>query len=160
TSSQIQYDSSPPPENGLEGENPTGQHSGPGPGFLLARGTPPKTLGALISSSGQVLNAGILTPLTRGNPDDTSKISVTDYATLVAIKSGAGSQTITLTGYGEYQVKAVMVSDGSVLIVGLPLEDINSTQTELTWVFIAVAGGGLLAAGVIGALTIRRTLRP
>jgi two-component system OmpR family sensor kinase len=50
--------------------------------------------------------------------------------------------------------------DGDVSIAGLPLSGVHETVTRLTVIIAAVAAGGLLLAGIAGALIVRLTLRP
>jgi two-component system OmpR family sensor kinase len=61
---------------------------------------------------------------------------------------------------GDYRLRAVTQPDGDVSIAGLPLSGVHATVTRLTVVIAAVAAGGLLLAGIAGALIVRLTLRP
>ena len=61
---------------------------------------------------------------------------------------------------GDYRLRAVRAPDGDVSIAGLPLSGVHDTVTRLTVIIAAVAAGGLLLAGIAGALIVRLTLRP
>ncbi len=61
---------------------------------------------------------------------------------------------------GDYRLRAVRTPDGDVSVAGLPLSGVHETVTRLTVIITAVAAGGLLLAGIAGALIVRLTLRP
>jgi two-component system OmpR family sensor kinase len=61
---------------------------------------------------------------------------------------------------GDYRLRATSTPDGDTSVTGLPLSGVHATVTRLTIVIAAVAAGGLLLAGIAGALIVRLTLRP
>jgi two-component system, OmpR family, sensor kinase len=68
--------------------------------------------------------------------------------------------TRELPGLGEYRLIAAKAPDGDVIITGLPLAPLHSAQYQLAAVETGVSLVTLILAALLGALTIRRTLRP
>ncbi|MEB4615210.1 HAMP domain-containing protein, partial [Leucobacter sp. M11] len=60
---------------------------------------------------------------------------------------------------GEYRVQGAVIN-GSVVIVGLPLGDVQSTVSGLAWRVAGVALVGVIVLATIGTVLIRRELRP
>jgi two-component system OmpR family sensor kinase len=67
---------------------------------------------------------------------------------------------VTIAGLGEFRVVGRAVSDGDVLITGLPLADVQRTVQQIIVVELVVAAAGIVLATAGGALIIRRALRP
>ena len=87
-------------------------------------------------------------------------LTAAEAAVLAAVEPDAKPQTVDLGKRGDYRVVATAVSDGEVLVTGLPL---GSTQTALLRLMaVGVAAGvlGLLVAGIAAYVVIGRTLRP
>jgi two-component system OmpR family sensor kinase len=68
--------------------------------------------------------------------------------------------TQTLGDLGEYRLIASDGKPGDLLITGLPLAEVNATVMRLGFIFGGVAVAGLIIAGLVGALIVRRTLHP
>jgi two-component system OmpR family sensor kinase len=68
--------------------------------------------------------------------------------------------TVDVSGVGTYRVLATTQPNGSVVVTGLPLHDVDATVTHLAVVGGSVAGGAIVLAGLVGALIIGLTLRP
>jgi two-component system OmpR family sensor kinase len=68
--------------------------------------------------------------------------------------------TATLGSLGDYRVTAIRARDGSVLITGIPLGDVQAILLTSELILGGAAGVGLLAAGVAGTILVRRTMRP
>jgi two-component system, OmpR family, sensor kinase len=128
--------------------------AGYGPGFLVAPGQGQGTLGAMIDTDG-TLHAAVLD--SAGTP---TQLNDRQKARLVAIPVDAHPHTVDVgSGLGSYRLLAQRTSRG-VLITGLPLNSVTSAVYQLAGVVLAVSVIGLLAAAIIGAVIIRRTLRP
>ncbi|WP_081438738.1 sensor histidine kinase [Pseudofrankia asymbiotica] len=121
--------------------------------FLLAQ--PPGTVAARVVN-GKVDASGV-----RTKDDDIAKLPADVADKLAAVPVNRAVQTITLGDLGDYRVMARPVPDGSVVVVSaLPLGEVDATVNQLLIIAGGVAGGGVLLLGVIGAVTVRRTLRP
>jgi two-component system OmpR family sensor kinase len=120
------------------------------------------TLGVLIAPDGGlrdgVLRGGIAP--TQNNPFPSEPVPAEQLAILVNLPTDGHRRSIDLGALGEYRVVSVRSPDGTVLITGLPMDDVSATLWQLGFIFGGVALGGLLLAGGIGAVTIRRTMRP
>ncbi len=69
------------------------------------------------------------------------------------------AQTMTIPGLGDFRVRAEN-SQGRFYIVGLSLDDLTATTTNLILIFVFVTLGALLVAAVVGTLVVRVALRP
>jgi two-component system, OmpR family, sensor kinase len=97
-----------------------------------------------------VISAGTYTQLSSGQ-----------RAVLRDLPADGRAYTRDLGGeLGDYRLRAAVMPDGDVSIAGLPLSGVHATVARLTVVIAAVAAGGLVLAGIAGALIVRLTLRP
>jgi two-component system OmpR family sensor kinase len=122
--------------------------------FLCQRGLPSGLVAAQVVD-GKIENADILE--VGGTP---SPLSASVAAKLATVPVDDEPRTITLGGLGEYRVTARLVPDGSTVVSGLPLKEVNATVYQLILVGGCVASCGVLLLGIVGAVTVRRTLRP
>jgi two-component system OmpR family sensor kinase len=60
----------------------------------------------------------------------------------------------------EYRVVSTREPDGSLAIIGIPMSDVTDTLLNLGYILGGVAFGGLVLAGSVGAVTVRRTMQP
>jgi two-component system, OmpR family, sensor kinase len=79
--------------------------------------------------------------------------------------NGNGSSTFFTVdsapgGNGEFRVRAERLADDSVLMVALPLNDVNSTLHRLLWTETLVTAAVLLGAVGLGLWLVRVGLRP
>jgi two-component system OmpR family sensor kinase len=143
-----------PPGQGDDPGGPGGRppdDGGPSP-FL---GQPDGTLNALVDD-GTVTNAGTLDV-------DTGSLTAlpTDlWSRLAALPADERPRTVDLGALGDYRIVAERTPGGDVRITGLPLADIQQTLWTMVALEAAIAGAGLLLAGLAGAYLIRRSLRP
>ncbi len=63
-------------------------------------------------------------------------------------------------GSDEFRVRAERLADDSVLMVALPLDDVNSTLQRLLWTMVFVTAAVLLGAVGLGLWLVRVGLRP
>ncbi|HVW41388.1 MAG TPA: HAMP domain-containing sensor histidine kinase [Amycolatopsis sp.] len=138
---------------------PAGQHP---PDSLRVPGQGIGTLGVLIQPDGTIRDGvlGGAGPPTADNPFPSRQVPDEELQTLVHLPTDGRKRSVDLGSLGEYRVVSVRNPDGDVLITGLPLDDVTATLWQLGLIFGAVALGGLLVAGGVGAATIRRTMRP
>ncbi|MBL7499965.1 HAMP domain-containing protein [Frankia sp. CNm7] len=90
---------------------------------------------------------------------------------LAALPADGVPRTIALGGLGDYRVTATRIDgrdigggdtggEDVVVVSGLSLAEVDATVNRLLLIAGCVAGGGVLLLGVVGAVTVRRTLRP
>jgi two-component system, OmpR family, sensor kinase len=76
----------------------------------------------------------------------------------------APSPPVTLPSIGtdgpSYRAVATELPDGGLLIVAIPLTDVEATLAETRWILLAAGAGALAFAAAIVWLSIRRGLRP
>lgn len=60
---------------------------------------------------------------------------------------------------GDYRMQGAVVGD-ALVVIGLPLGDVQQTVRGLSWAIVGVAGVGMLALALLGSVLIRRALRP
>ncbi|MTD56001.1 sensor histidine kinase [Amycolatopsis pithecellobii] len=132
------------------------------PDSLRVPGQGVGTLSVLIEPGGGVrsgiLRGGVVP--TPSDPFPSDPIPQQQLRELTQLPPTGAFHSVDLDGLGEYRVVAVRTSFGGTLITGLPLADVTATLWQLGLIFGAVALGGLLLAGGIGAATVRRTMRP
>ena len=123
---------------------------------VVPPGLGPRSVGARIEESGLVTAAVMdrtVCPVAL-----TEKIG----EMLAGVRTDHQPHTLTLPGpnLGDYRVIASKTSSGVVLVTGLPLGDVDSALNSINLVLLIVAGAGLVAAAVAGAIIIRGNLRP
>ncbi len=87
-------------------------------------------------------------------------LSTTALQRLGGVDADETPRTIDLPGLGSVRVAATTTPDGTVVVQGLPTDDVDQTLTQLLWweVLLTVAGAAVAAA--VGAALVRRQLRP
>ncbi len=140
--------------------------------FLRYPGQRSGTVGALVAA-GAVRDSARLVP---AGPDTAAPpLSTAQAQALLADASpvaessdgdttdgggGLGAQTSELPGLGRFRVASVDLSDGSTLVIGLPLADSDAAIAHLVSTEALVAGIGLAVVGIVGNLLLRSALRP
>jgi two-component system OmpR family sensor kinase len=125
-------------------------------GFLRAPGLPPGTVGAHIRNG--AVTAGRLEPGPQ-NQDPVALSTAQDTAFL-GLPTDGTVVTRTIPGLGDYRLSAQTAPDGDVIVAGLSVQSVNDTITRLVLVELVVAGSGLVVAGVVGSVLVRRNLEP
>ncbi|GGJ82936.1 sensor histidine kinase [Pilimelia anulata] len=126
----------------------------PRPEFRVPPGAPVGTLAARLI--GGTPDAALIVGENGESVDVTGQLG----GRLRAVPVDEQPRTYTFAGRGDYRVLAHRGRNGDVLITGLSLANAQETLIR-----VAVAGGAfslsaLLLAGLVGAYTIRRELRP
>ncbi|WP_409495304.1 sensor histidine kinase [Amycolatopsis sp. cmx-11-12] len=88
------------------------------------------------------------------------EISPSQVATILRSKAGSEPSDVDLGSLGEYRVVAKPTAGGGIAITGLPTKEVTDTLWNLGFIFGGVAIGGILLAGALGAVTVRRTMKP
>jgi two-component system, OmpR family, sensor kinase len=124
------------------------------PAFLNAPGQAVGTLSAQVVDH-RVEQAGVL------GWDGISRVVGEDEDdALLDVPTDGDPATRHVGRLGAYRLIANERSDGTVLITGLPLSDLDAVVSRLSRIELIVAAGGLLLAGVASTLIVRFTLRP
>ncbi len=125
----------------------TGDADDAGLGFLLVPGQSAGTLGAEVAD-GTVVRAAVLGG--RGRQDQVDPAAAAD---LLDVRVGDGPRTVEIEGLGAYRVLAVDTPDGSVLVTGLPLDEVTGTSASLVGILLVATVAGcavvLLAGGLV-----------
>jgi two-component system OmpR family sensor kinase len=132
------------------------------PDALRAFGQGVDTLAAHIAVDGAV-SAGVLKPQTSASGNTRVPFEVVppaQVAVLVSLPANDVPQTRDLGPLGQYRLLAHRTPIGEIFITGLPEGDVSATLLQLGLIFGGVALGGLVLAGAVGAVTIRRTMQP
>jgi two-component system OmpR family sensor kinase len=129
------------------GQGGRGPGGPPGP-ILLPRGT----YGELRSPSGQVLAR---------YPDGTDDSGARPVLPGPLTAASPGLFTVPGSGgVGHYRVYDETTPAGNLLMVAVPLDDVDSTLSQLLVLELAIAGGVTLVVVLATALLVRRGLRP
>ncbi len=104
-----------------------------------------------------VANAVVIAEYADENRDPTLLTAAQQRALLDAVTGP--TQTLTLPGLGDFRVRAEQAR-GRFYIVGLSLDEVASTTTNLVLIFALVTLGALVVAAVLGTRVVRVALRP
>lgn len=126
-----------------------------GEGRFIGQGGP-GTLNAAITSSGQVLEASRFISPSAGAED----LPATEYAMLLNLPTDNHIYVRDLGEFGEYRLIADRRDNGTVVITGLPMSEVNDVLLSAALIMGGVALVGLLAAAGAGAFIVRRALQP
>ena len=144
----------PRPEQVVDGLPP-----GPAPGAfhgppLERSGQGPGTVGAVVDHRDHTVYGALLdaSAAQQPLPDDQTAI-------LASLPADGKPHTRTIGGR-DYRLLAATMRDGDVLITGLPMDDVYTARYELAGVEVGVSLAALLLAALLGAVTVRTTLRP
>jgi two-component system OmpR family sensor kinase len=119
---------------------------------LLPPGQAAGTIGARLSQDDSIAQ-------TRNTDGSRTTLSTAVTAALGTVSTDGKPHTVRLPGLGEYRASAVRVDD-VVLVTALPLNPVNATLMQLSWVITAFTAGGLLIAVIAGSFIVRLALRP
>ncbi|WP_374223419.1 sensor histidine kinase [Streptomyces sp. F63] len=95
-----------------------------------------------------------------GTGSVTVSLSALDRGKLAGLPADGAGHTADLSSLGDYRMMATRGQDGDVLVTGLPMEPVEAAVHRLELVAAVVFAAVLAAAGVAGALGVRRSLRP
>lgn len=130
----------PPTSNPKEGPPP----------FPLGQGE-----GTLTAHIGLIVDAHYL-----DGSGDTVRVPTSDDDVLANVPTDGKPHSRSLGDLGDYRLIATELSDGDVLVTGLPLDPVQSTVYQLSAVIVGVSVVGILIAAAAATVIIRLTLRP
>lgn len=121
------------------------------------RNRPPRFGSLLLYSAGGV-SAGIAV----GEDGTTAALSAAQQRTLLALNGqDREPQTVELGGtLGSYRVATEIRADGTRVVVGQSLAEVNTTTANLLLIFGLITLLALLAAAIAGTAVVRVALRP
>jgi two-component system OmpR family sensor kinase len=142
-----------------------------GSGSLNRAGNRTGTLFATVSD-GTVATCAVLVDSTTSTDSTTATTSryravpkvlaPSACSSLGSLSPGSQPVTVTINGEGTYRVKAVAdaQSAGTVLVAGLPMEDVENVQQRLAVIMALVAGGAIILGGLVVFFIVSRSVRP
>jgi two-component system, OmpR family, sensor kinase len=137
---------------------PDGHDSGPGGGPGPDSTLPPGTFGELRSAAGKTLarNCFLFCQSDVARPDLSGGLAVASSA------STADPVTLGERGGGSASFRAIAVrsAGGIVIVVAVPLGDVQSTLDRLALIEVVVSGAILIALALLGWWLVRVGLRP
>ncbi|WP_051639917.1 cell wall metabolism sensor histidine kinase WalK [Cellulomonas sp. URHE0023] len=89
-----------------------------------------------------------------------TKLTAEQLDQMLAVPDDGTVTTMTLSDLGQYRAVSSTTSDGSVAATAMPLAAVNSTITSYVAIEAVVAALALLVAAAVGAVLVRRELRP
>lgn len=122
--------------------------------FLTENGHPVGMLAARFDEHGKVVSAAIVS-----QDAPPQNLTAAQRTALKGIAANGSKRTVTVPGLGAYRV-AGLDSDGIRVLAGLPMDDVQDMIDGLVETEAVVAAAGIVAAGAICAVVIRRQLRP
>lgn len=137
-----------------DGFNGNGGTSDPCSTPPIGRGQAAGSLTATISttcgaSGNQVTSSG-----------DLRQLSSAALTELSDVKTDAQPRTINLPVVGDVRVAATTAEDGTVVVQGLPTNDVDDAIARFIWWEILLGVTGAVASAAAGSWIVRRQLRP
>jgi two-component system OmpR family sensor kinase len=125
------------------------------PPLLSRPGQRTGTVAMTLDADGSLEQAGFLDDAAEPRPLDGEQVAV-----LRAVPADGRARTVAVPGLGDVRVVAHEIGGGEVLLTGLPLADVEATQAGFLAIEVVVVGVALVAAGLVAAVVVRRSLRP
>ncbi len=122
-------------------------------GFLAEQGQAVGTLAARLDD-GDVIAAEVVT-----RDGGSQALTARQRAPLAGIEVDGSLHNRTIPGLGTYRVSA-LDADGSLVLTGLPMGEVRDMLRNLIAVEAGVGVAGLVVAGGVCAVVVRRQLRP
>jgi two-component system OmpR family sensor kinase len=130
-------------------------------GFLGGGGQPGETVGATVAANGTITEAAVSATSAGSSLLVPSPLTARQTASFAAVPLDGKPHTLDVPGLGTYRVESShSASDGTTVLIGLSTSGVEETLDTLMWVEISVAGAGLVAAGLTGAVLMRISLQP
>ena len=139
-----------PDEHGPDGQGPGDGDDG----AFGRRPQSPDTMVAVLSASPPV--GGVL----GDTYDEIEALSTSAVRQLDELPVDGKARTVSLDGLGDYRVVVIRDSQDRVLATGLPMTEIHDTIESLLLRSSLLASSGIVLAGLLGLMLVRRQLRP
>ena len=123
------------------------------PKGIMVPGMPSGTVTAMKRVDGDVIASKIENGryyVVRGEPTDV----------LMAVDVDGQKHTINIPGWGQYRALAQYNYDGELIVIALPLENVNNTIVRLTLLAIALGAAAVLAAAFATRAIANAATRP
>ncbi|MBE8517206.1 HAMP domain-containing protein [Amycolatopsis sp. H6(2020)] len=138
-SNTLPPDGGPPPQN--QGQHPLGQNVGTVSGTFSGQ--------ELVRDDSISEHGGRL------------ELTPDQQALMLSVPADGRPHTLSFDDLGEYRLMALPVPGTSeVVVTGLPMKPVNDTLLTVGLILFGVAAAGVLGAAFLGAVAVRRTLRP
>jgi two-component system, OmpR family, sensor kinase len=147
---QVNNRPGPPPDE------TTGQPMRKPPNPLDQPGQGPGTMAAFIYQDAGTFEYA--ERLTSGLPRE--QLSDAGKNQLVGLTAGPKPFNLDIDGFGDYRLLVRTTPPGDTLIIGLPLSSVDETLWTVGFILGGVSLAALIAAGAVGTIIVRRTLRP
>lgn len=95
-----------------------------------------------------------------GSSGGTRTLSATQLRQVADALGNEHRATVSIDGLGSYRVMKIASASGSVIVTGLPRDEIQKQLTTLLTVIVLTTLGGLILLALTTAITIRVGLRP
>ncbi|MFD6612506.1 ATP-binding protein [Micromonospora chalcea] len=98
----------------------------------------------------------------RSGNGDSEEVPAADLTALARVPAGERPRTVVVGDRGEYRAVAMPSprGDGDVLVLAIPMAQVDDTVMWMVVAQAGVIGAGLVIAGALGTLVVRATLRP
>jgi two-component system OmpR family sensor kinase len=123
--------------------------------FGAVQGQAAGTLGARVIA-GRVVAVEVVAH----DSDDSPSVSAHDKTILATLTATTHPRTIHLPGLGDYRVTVERGDDQDLLVTGLPQHPVDDTIARLLLIEVTVFAIALLVTGLVGALSVRWSMRP
>jgi two-component system OmpR family sensor kinase len=127
---------------------------GGGPPRFLAVGGP-LSVGLVLEPDSSIGPAGYLDDQGEDQPLDDAQMDA-----LLGVPVDGAAWTVSIPGLGDFRAVAREVPDGEVIVTGLSLAEVESTEATYLAIEAVVVALALLVAGLVSAVVVRRSLRP
>ncbi|MFF1573445.1 sensor histidine kinase [Leifsonia sp. NPDC058292] len=132
--------------------------------IVATPGQPTGTFG-VVRSGDRLLFPVILSPQDQsGQPNNEPaqpQIVRADLTAVAKLEADGTPRTLDLgSSLGSYRVAATELVNGDSVIIGLPLNDVSATVSQLTFVIVLVTLAGLIFAFLIASFVVRLAMRP
>ena len=125
---------------------------------LVGKQVPPGLL--FVVSNTTTGTTGIVVAAAQDELGTTTDLVSDQLREIKASLDSGRTSTVTIDGLGSYRIVGLATGENSVIVVGLPRDEIQNQLTTLLTVILLATLGGLILLALTTAITIRVGLRP